>query len=74
MIYININGEEISPAPNFMQKIFAECDFIMEMGRYDCLVTKNGKIYKIDFSMFIKTQGNDINDLITYLKKRYEEI
>lgn len=66
--------EFTSFAPLYFQRIFAECPFIEEMSKDDCIIRKNNKLYKLDYSTFIKREGNRLNDLITYLKKRYEEI
>jgi hypothetical protein len=72
--YYNINGEEYYQAPIYFQRIFTDCPFIEVMGREDCIIRKNNKLYKLDYSAFIKREGNNLNDLIIYLKKRYEEI
>jgi hypothetical protein len=74
MFYYNVNGEEFYQAPLFMQKIFEECYFIMEMDKNTCIMKKEDKLYKLNFETFLKTRSNNLNDFIDYLKKRYEDI
>ena len=74
MITYNINGESMTFAPLFMQKIFAECSFLLEMDKDSCVIFKNEKYYKLDITSFINTKGNNVNDFITYLKHRFESI